>query len=141
LVPKLSGACYAVRSLLHVSKADMLKSIYFAYFHSLMKYGIIFWSHSSDSKKVFTLQKKFVTIIVGVKNQYSCSELFKRLQLLPLPCVHIFSLLNFIINNQEHFQTNSAIHSVYTVILEKQLSYLPISQIIALGSMQWKQLR
>jgi hypothetical protein len=31
LVPKLSGACYAVRSLLHISNTDTLKSIYFAY--------------------------------------------------------------------------------------------------------------
>jgi hypothetical protein len=42
LVPKLSEACYAVRSLSHISNIDTLKSIYFAYFHSLMKYGIIF---------------------------------------------------------------------------------------------------
>jgi hypothetical protein len=36
-IPKISGACYAVRSLLHISNIDMLKSIYFAYFHSLIK--------------------------------------------------------------------------------------------------------
>jgi hypothetical protein len=42
LVPKLSSACYAVRSMLHVSNTHTLKSIYFAYFHSLMKYGTIF---------------------------------------------------------------------------------------------------
>jgi hypothetical protein len=58
LVPKLSGAYYAVGSTLHFSNTDTLKSIYFAYFHSLMKYGIIFWVNSFDSKKVFTLQKK-----------------------------------------------------------------------------------
>jgi hypothetical protein len=46
LIPKLSGACYAVRSLLCISNTGMLKSIHFAYFHSLMK--------------VFTLQKKTV---------------------------------------------------------------------------------
>jgi hypothetical protein len=44
----------------------------------------------------------------------SCRGLFKRLQTLPLPCEYIFSLLNFIINNQEHFQTKSAVHSVDT---------------------------
>jgi hypothetical protein len=42
LVPKLSGACYAVTPMLHISTIDTLKSIYFTYFHSLMKYGIIF---------------------------------------------------------------------------------------------------
>jgi hypothetical protein len=36
LIPKLSGACYAVRSLLHVGNTDTIKSVYFAYFHSFM---------------------------------------------------------------------------------------------------------
>jgi hypothetical protein len=53
LVPKLSGGCYEVRSMFYISNTDTLKSIYFTYFHSLMNYGIIFWAHSSDSKKVF----------------------------------------------------------------------------------------
>jgi hypothetical protein len=79
-----------------------------------MKCGIIFWGNSSDSKKVFTLQKKTVKIKVSIKPQNSCRYLFKRLQILSLQCEYIFSLLNFIINNQEHFQANSAVHSVNT---------------------------
>jgi hypothetical protein len=55
LVAKLNGACYAVRSLTHI--ISTLKLIYFACFHSLMKYGMHFWGNSSDSKKIFTLQK------------------------------------------------------------------------------------
>jgi hypothetical protein len=76
-----------------------------------MKYGIIFWGNSSDSKKVFTLQKKI--IMMGIQLQHSCRGLFKRLQILPRPCEFIFSLLNFIINNLEHFH-NSAVHTVNT---------------------------
>jgi IS1 family transposase len=63
---------------------------------------------------VFTLQKKTVRIVVGVKPQHPCRELFKKLQISPLPCERIFPLLIFIINNQEHFQVNSAVHSVNT---------------------------
>jgi hypothetical protein len=37
--------------MLHISNIDTLKSIYFAYFHSLMKYGIMFWGNSSDREK------------------------------------------------------------------------------------------
>jgi hypothetical protein len=114
LVPKLSGACYAVRSLSHISNINPLKLIYFTYFYFLMRYGIIFWGNSSDSKKVFTLQKKTVRIIVGAKPQTPCRDLFKKLQILSLPCKYIFSLLTFVINNLEHFQTNSAIHCVNT---------------------------
>jgi hypothetical protein len=67
LIPRLSGSCYAVRSMSHIRNTETLKSIYFAYFHSLMKYGITFWGNSSDSKKIFTLQKKTVRIMMDVK--------------------------------------------------------------------------
>jgi hypothetical protein len=41
LVPKLSGACYAVRSVLHSSSHHTIKLFCFAYFHAIMKYGIM----------------------------------------------------------------------------------------------------
>jgi hypothetical protein len=114
LVPKLSGTCYAVRSLLHISNTKILKSIYFAYVHSVMKYGIIFWGNSSDSKKVFTLQLKIVSIMMSVKSRNSCRDLFKRLEILTLPCECTFSLINFITNNEERFETNVDVHCVNT---------------------------
>jgi hypothetical protein len=114
IVPKLSGACYSSRSVSHVSNTVTLKAIHFACFHSIMKYGIIFWGNSSSSKNVFTLQKKVIRTIAGVEPRHSCTNLFKRLEILPLPCEYIFSLMNFIVNNQELFQTNSAVHSVNT---------------------------
>jgi hypothetical protein len=54
MVPKLSGACYTVRLMFHISNITTLKSIYFAYFHSIIKYGIIFWDNSSNSGKILT---------------------------------------------------------------------------------------
>jgi hypothetical protein len=84
----------------HVSNTVTLKAICFAYFHSIMKYGIIFWGNSSGGRNVFTLQKKVIRIIAGVKPINSCRKLFKRLEILPLPCEYIFSLMNFIVNNQ-----------------------------------------
>jgi hypothetical protein len=52
--------------------------------------------------------------MVGIKPQNSCRHLFKRLQILPLPCEYILSLLNLFISNQGHFQANSVVHSVNT---------------------------
>jgi hypothetical protein len=65
MIPKLSRACYAVRSMFDISNITTLKSIYFTYFHSIIKYGIIFWGNSSNSGKIFTLQKKIIRIMVG----------------------------------------------------------------------------
>ena len=38
----LCGACIAVR-MCHVVSIDMLESIYFAFFHSVRKYGVFFF--------------------------------------------------------------------------------------------------
>jgi hypothetical protein len=94
-----------------------LKSVYFACFLSIMKHGITFWENSPNSKKIFILQKKTVRLMAYVKPRNSCRSIFKKSEILALPYLHIFnifSLMNFIVNNQEHFQTNSAIQSVTT---------------------------
>jgi len=41
-------------------------------------------------------------------------ELFKKLDILPVSCQYIFSLINFILRNKENFQTNSSLHSFNT---------------------------
>jgi IS1 family transposase len=79
-----------------------------------MKCGIIVWGNSHNSEIIFTLQKRTVGIIAGVKSRNSCRNLLMTLEILPLPCKYIFTLMNFAVNNQEHFQTNSAVHSVNT---------------------------
>ena len=40
-IPKLSAACYAIRSTVHISNSSTFRSIYYAYFYSIIKYGII----------------------------------------------------------------------------------------------------
>jgi IS1 family transposase len=114
MIPNLSAACYAVSSMFHISNINTLKSINFAYFHSIIKYGIILGGNSSNSRTIFTLQKKIITIMVGAHPRTPCRSLFKKLEILPVPCQYIFSLMNFFVNNQEQFQTNASVHSINT---------------------------
>jgi hypothetical protein len=52
-----------------------------------------------------------------VHNQELHAEVcLKELEILPIPCQYIFSLMNFILKNQEHFKTNSSIHSTDTAM-------------------------
>ena len=106
MIPKLSGACYAVRLMVHLSKMNTLKSIYYAYIHSTTKYGIIFGSNSAHIGKIFTLQKKIIRIMAGAQPSTLCRNMFKNLEFLPVSCQYILSLMNSIINNQENFQTD-----------------------------------
>jgi hypothetical protein len=58
---------------------------------------------------IFTLQKRTIRIIAGVKSSNSCRNLFMRLEILPLPCKYILTLMNLVVNNQEHFQQNTVL--------------------------------
>jgi hypothetical protein len=114
MVPKLSGACYAVRSMFHISNVSTLKSIYFAYFHSIIKHGIIFCGDSSNSRKLRTLKKKIIRIMIDAQPRTPCGSLFKKLEILPVPCQYVLSSMNFFVNNQENFQTNPSVRSINT---------------------------
>jgi hypothetical protein len=79
-----------------------------------MSYGVIFWGNSTDSKRVFIIQKKINRIMAGVKRTVSCRELFKKFNILPLAIKFLLSFLSFVVDNMEKFQTNSDIHSINT---------------------------
>jgi hypothetical protein len=78
IIPKLSAACYMVRQMYYICNNDTLRSIYFAYFHSIASYGIILGENSPYSKKIFTIQKRIVSIMVGAHPRTSCRRLFKK---------------------------------------------------------------
>ena len=114
MIPKLSAAHCAIRSMVHISNINTLKSIFSADFHSAIKYEIIFGGSSSNSGKIFTLHKKTIRIMAGAQPRTSCRSLCRQLEILPVSCQYILSLTSFIIDNQEIFQTNSSIHNINT---------------------------
>ena len=78
----------------------------------MTKYGIIFWGTYSNSGKIFTLQMQITRIMAGAQHRTSCKRLFKQLEILPVSCQYILSLRNFIISNQEIFQTSQSLHNI-----------------------------
>ena len=79
---KLSVACFMIRNLTHTLNADM---VYFAYFQPVFQYGIIFWGNSAYAQQIFKLQKRVIRIMSGMGPRYSCRNLFKKLNILPVP--------------------------------------------------------
>jgi len=114
ILPKLSRACYAVRAMYPIRCMNMLKMIYFAYFHSIIHYGIIFGGNSTECKKVFLAQKKIIRITTGSRPRTSCKPLFQSLRILTVPSQYILSLMNFVLQNQERFTPNIEVHNFNT---------------------------
>jgi hypothetical protein len=63
ILPKLSIAAFVIGQLFYVINLKTLWMPYFAYFHSIIRYGIIFWGNATNSFKVFKLQKRIIKII------------------------------------------------------------------------------
>jgi len=90
-----------------------------------MSYGIKSWGNSSHSSVIFKMQKRLIRIKMGYGYRESCRELFKELKILKLSSQYIFSLLLFIVNNRNHFVSNSVYHNNNT----RQRNYLHLPQV------------
>ena len=50
----------------------------------------------------------------GAEPRASCRGLFRKLEILPVPCEYILSLMLFIIDNPNNFQTGLEVHGLHT---------------------------
>jgi len=114
LMKNLSKACYIIRNAKTYMSALSLKVVYYAFFHSVMSYGIIFWGNSSHSSIIFRIQKKAIRIMEGCGNRVSCRNLFKKLQILSLTSQYMLYLLMFVVQNKNFFLTNNENHNLDT---------------------------
>ena len=75
-VGRCKPACYAMWSVKPYASLNTLKMIYYSYFPSVMTYGLLFRGHTSDSIKIFRLQKMIIRIMMGCCSSDSCRKLF-----------------------------------------------------------------
>jgi len=111
---KLNTACFVIQTIQAIMSQEILRMVYFAYIHSIMSYGIIFWGNQSYNDKIFKIQKRVIRIITKSGIRDSCRELLKKIEILPLYSQYIFSLSIFVIKNKHFFYTNNQIHSIHT---------------------------
>jgi len=126
---RLSSACYAIRILTPIMTEDTVKMSYYAYVHSIIAYGIIFWGDSPHSDCIFKIQKWIIRIMTKLRRRDSCRQLFKRLEILPLKSQYILATLMFVVKNKELFTSgNSYINTRCNTDLHLPLCKLMVFQ-------------
>jgi hypothetical protein len=118
LCKRLSKIVFALRVLKNVVTHDVLKTVYFAHFQSLIMYGIEIWGQCADYlfNRVFMLQKKAIRILAGVPARSSCKDLnlYETLEILPLPALYISQVLIFIKKHPSYFSNFHFTHQYET---------------------------
>ena len=131
ILPKLNSTSYALRCRFNFSNFETTKLFCYAYFHSIMKYGITFFSNSTDIKGVLQLQKKTMRIMMRVHSISSFRPIFKALKILKVAAQYGLSLMAYPARNLEHFIFNNSIHSVCTsgrLQLQRPATYIASCQ-------------
>jgi hypothetical protein len=67
LMKELSKTCYIIRNAKTYMCALSLKVIYYAFFHSVMSYRIIFWGNTLHSSIIFRIKKIELWKDVGIE--------------------------------------------------------------------------
>ena len=104
LAAKLARANGIISKLRHYVATKTLINIYYALFHSHLRYGCQLWglTNNTTSKPIFILQKKAMRLITFNNFQCPSSPLFSDLKILKLfdlvKCLNIFFVHNFLNN-------------------------------------------
>ena len=121
ILPKLSAACFSIRSLIHTLNLDSLGMVYFACFHSALQYGIIFWGNSTHAHQIcaakLKLKEKNVIILCVYREPSGNFDCFLKT---------IDSILNSLCNRKMKFIINGDINYLETNNKKQQLDNLPV---------------
>nr|CAI5861113.1 unnamed protein product [Callosobruchus analis] len=90
---KIASVTYSISQLRFIVDRPLLRIYYFAYLHSIICYGIIAWSGSTEPSRIFIMQKRIIRLISCVIRKESCRDLIKNLGILSVPCVYILEHL------------------------------------------------
>jgi hypothetical protein len=114
LCNSLNKAYLLMKCLKDVISVDMIKTIYFAYFQSRIKYIIMFWMTDSYSQKIFRLQKNGIQLMYGIKRRESCRSVFKIHKILTMTSLYILEVLCYTKKSSEFITYNSQLHNYNT---------------------------
>ncbi|XP_061710667.1 uncharacterized protein LOC133520314 [Cydia pomonella] len=113
LCGRLGRACYALRRLASTAGLCAVRQCYYATMHSLLTYGVELWARASDWSRVFVMQKRAVRIMTGKPSDAPARDLFRDLNILPLPCLYLYQVAVFTHENLNKFKlkgTNDNYH-------------------------------
>jgi hypothetical protein len=92
----------------------VLWNIYFTYFHSRLRSGIILWEGTIESIKALHIQKKVIRLITEINKYESCIQKFKENRILTVTSIYILDVLCFIKKYKGDLKHNCEIHKYNT---------------------------
>lgn len=106
----LKSALFVLRNLASSVSQETLRTAYFGLFHCRLSYALLVWGHSSQSERVFRLQRRAVRLIAGLGYREECRGTFAQFRILTLPSVFILENLLYMKRNLSNYVANGDVH-------------------------------
>ena len=107
---KLRKSCYALKFMSKHCSRDILKTFYFANFHSHLRYGIINWGNSNNVARVFLLQKYAIRTLLNLSYRETCRDALKILKILTVADLYILEVCSYVHKHKSTFLSNQVGH-------------------------------
>ena len=114
LASKLCSSIYSIKKIRSLCGFAAARSVYFAYFNSLMTYGLLFWGNAANSKRIFLLQKRALRSMYQVSPRTSCREYFNKARIMTMHSAFIYQCLMYARQHLKETATRADIHSHQT---------------------------
>lgn len=95
ILPKINSGIYALKKMSFLCETSTLRTIYFAYIHSYIQYGLCLYGSTKTANldKILILQKKAIRIISKLKVNDSAREHFKILKIITVFGQYIYDTI------------------------------------------------
>lgn len=116
IMQKISSGLYALRKMQKLCDTKTLKSIYFAYIHSNIAFGISLYGATSinNLNSILKSQKKAIRIILNLKNSSSVRDHFISLKILTVYGLYIYETVLGVKLNLGNLQLLGDFHNYNT---------------------------
>ncbi|CAG9814003.1 unnamed protein product [Phaedon cochleariae] len=108
---KLCSATFAIYTIRKNIGIESAITVYYAYFYSLVQYGIEFWGHSVDVNSTFVIQKRALRAICGIKRIESCRSHFERLKILTITNLYLYRLSLLAFKKKHELEQFTDVHN------------------------------
>lgn len=126
---RLAGAYYTLNNLSKMLNSEGVRTVYFAYFESILRYGLEVWGNSVHINSVLILQKKAIRCIGKAKPRDHCRPLFIKHKIMTVISLYIFSISMLIYKNKSKYRLKGdnktrALRNNYEIQLPKCNNYV-----------------
>lgn len=114
LCKRLRSNCYAIRFLTNYCSQKILTVLYYANIHSHIRYGILIWGASAQSRRILLLQKRAIRTICKLSSRESCRSHFRDLKILTIYDTYIMEVCIYAYKNHSLLESAHSKHGYNT---------------------------